>query len=217
MKLLTVAEICPDPAVLKAEMHLTSDLEGWNSDHPLFQQLIEQISPKTIIEVGTWKGRSALHMVGLTKELGTKIYCCDTWLGEVNLQPGDMESDKPACFYHGPTNYYQFLYNVWEGGAQDRIHPILNTSTASARLLNHFGVRGDLIYIDADHHYETVFTDLEFFSELLAPGGIMFGDDWNDFPGVKMAVSRFAFERNLRVVVSGPAWVLQQKTHKGAA
>lgn len=213
MKLKTVAEICPDPA----KLNLTTDAEGWNSDHGLFKQLIDQTSPRTIIEVGSYKGRSAIHMAALTAHLNTRIYCVDTFLGGVTLKMEDKTNDKPACNYDGWTSlYFQFMHNIWAAGFQDRVHPVLNTSTSGARLLNFAGIKGDLIYIDADHFYEQVYMDLEFYIELLAPGGIMFGDDYRDFPGVKMAVERFAYERHLRVVTSGPAWVLQPLVHKGA-
>jgi hypothetical protein len=103
----------------------------------------------------------------------------------------------------------QSLHNVWSKGFQDRIYPIPQTSTTAARILAYFGIKGDLVYIDADHTYEQVYRDLEFYAELLTPEGVLFGDDWADFAGVRMAVTRFAYERNLKVAVSGPAWVLQ--------
>lgn len=214
MKLKTVADICPDPSILKRE----DDFQGWNSDHPLFADLIQQTSPRTIIEVGTWKGASALHMAELTRHLDTKIYCVDTWLGSVEgLRPEDLASDeKEPCLYRVGDVYFQFLHNVCAKGCQHRIYPVPHTSSNGARLLSYLGVKADLIYIDADHYYEGAFSDLEFYAGLLAPAGVMFGDDFNDFPGVRMAVMRFAFERNLRVTTHGPAWVLHRKSKLGA-
>lgn len=207
MRFRTVAEICPDPGILPQ----VDDLEGWNSEHELFAMLINQVRPKVIIEVGSYKGRSAIHMGKLTTDYGTKLYCCDTWLGNVSLNTADRDDDsKVPCQYGGSALYFQFMRNIIQAGLDHRVYPVLQSSLNAARLLHFMGVTGDLIYIDADHTYEQAFMDLEFYSNLLSPGGVMFGDDYNDFPGVKMAVDRFAFERGLNVEVNGPAWVMQK-------
>lgn len=48
--------------------HYPSDPAGWGSDSPAFKTLIEQIKPAFIIEVGTWKGGSAIQMANRLKE-----------------------------------------------------------------------------------------------------------------------------------------------------
>ncbi len=208
MKLRTVNEICPDPSILP----IAVDHEGWNSSHELFAQLINQVRPKVIVEVGSYKGASALHMASLTADLGTKIYCCDTWLGNVRLTEASRNDDTALpCQYGGSTLYFQFMRNIIAGGFGDRVYPVLHNSTTAARLLHFLGVRADLLYLDADHIYEQVYLDMEFCSNLIAPRGLMFGDDYRDFPGVRMAVNRFAFERGLTVEESGPAWVLHER------
>ena len=60
-----------------------ADLQGWNSDHPVLPHLIRQLRLPRIIEVGTWKGRSAIKMALASKVIGlhTEIICVDTFLG----------------------------------------------------------------------------------------------------------------------------------------
>jgi len=41
---------------------MTLDLQGWGSEHPWFERFIRRIAPAEIIEVGTWKGASAVTM-----------------------------------------------------------------------------------------------------------------------------------------------------------
>lgn len=206
MKFLSVAEIKPD----WTSLGLKTDLEGWNSEHPLFEQLIKQTQPKVIVECGSWKGRSAIHMARLTRELKTRIYCCDTWLGEVNLKAEQIaDTEKAACQYDHAAIYNQFLHNVSEAGFADRIFPIPQESIAAARLLIAHKIKADLVYLDADHSYHCSYYDLENYAPLVSAKGVLFGDDFNDFPGVRAAVCRFAFENSLRVMVSGPAWILQ--------
>ncbi len=64
------------------------DPAGWGSDSTAFKTLIERIRPKFVIEVGTWKGGSAIQMATLLEENSLKdtaILCIDTWLGALEF------------------------------------------------------------------------------------------------------------------------------------
>lgn len=154
---------------------LPHDLQGWNSTHEVFRQLIEEIRPETIIEVGTWKGASAIHMAKICKELGlnTKIYCVDTWLGaeEFWTNPTKERDLLPKNGY--PQIYYQFLSNVVHEGVQDMIIPIPTTSLIGAKITPN----ADLIYIDASHSFRDVVLDIEAYKDK-AP--VIFGDDYGN-------------------------------------
>jgi hypothetical protein len=169
---------------------LPEDLQGWNSYHPIFRQLIRQTEPKVIIEVGTWKGASAINMARICKTLGlqTKIYCIDTWLGALEFWHGEHNTkERDLLLKNGyPQIYYQFISNVVHNGVEDFIIPVPNTSLNGARLLNAIQIKAELIYIDGSHEYEDVKADIAAYKELCT--GIMFGDDYN-WPFVKQAVN----------------------------
>jgi predicted O-methyltransferase YrrM len=38
------------------------DILGWKSEHPYFEAIIPKTRRHTILEVGTWKGASAIRM-----------------------------------------------------------------------------------------------------------------------------------------------------------
>lgn len=166
------------------------DLQGWHSTDPIFKRLIDEVRPNRIIEVGSWKGASAIHMASLTKELGTCIYCVDTWLGGVDHMLSSLQQDRIPRKEGYPHLYYQFLHNVKESGYGDRIFPIQNTSTNVARFLKAQAFQADLIYIDGDHTHEGCLLDIIMYFDLLREGGVMFGDDWS-FPGVEKAVKQY--------------------------
>ena len=44
-------------------------VQGWNSYGAIFQELISEKRPDTIIEVGTWLGASAINMAKIIKQL----------------------------------------------------------------------------------------------------------------------------------------------------
>ncbi len=186
------------------------DLQGWNSDHPIFDQLVAEHQPKHIIEVGTWKGRSADHFARATNDIGTQIFCVDTWLGGVdhvlsNLPRDDHQLDN----FNSPQLYRQFLRNFFGTASAERIHPIQNTSLNGARILRHHAVFADLIYIDGSHEYDDVYADLCAYWPLLAPHGRMFGDDFR-MPGVFAAVIRFAHEQGRKIKeVDHNFWILR--------
>lgn len=166
---------------------LKADVQGWNSEHGIFKELIARVNPKVIIEVGTWKGASAIAMAKLSD---AKIYCVDTWLGSVEFWAHLADTkERDLMLKNGyPTIYNQFLSNVIHAGLQDRIIPVPNTSQNAAKILEYHNIKADLIYIDASHEYEDVKADIENYGKLLNLGGVMFGDDFS-WPGVFRAVS----------------------------
>lgn len=200
MKFLTVAEACP----LIGEARMEVDIRGWHSEHAIFAHLMAQLKPEVIIEVGSYLGASAIHMAGLTRDFGTKIYCVDTWLGDPSPHPANKEPIR----YDVGQLYRQFCFNVTKSGFADRIYPVPQTSAGAAVLLHHHGIRASGVYVDGDHSYEGCYADLNSYYPLLLDGGIVWGDDFEDFPSVRMAVSRFGFENNLKVAHDGPMWLL---------
>ena len=68
-----------------------------------------------------------------------------------------------------------FKWNIDAAGVSDLCDPIVgNSKTIRSR----FGdANFDVIYIDGDHHYEAVKTDLHNVLPLLKDGGLLCGDD----------------------------------------
>lgn len=180
-----------------------SDLTGWGSTHPVFAAAINHYRPKVIIEVGSWKGGSAIHMANTLRDAGIdgEIVCVDTWLGAPiawTTEPGLKPSLRLTGGY--PQLYYTFARNVTDAGLGSFITPLPASSDGGFTILKHFGIRADVIYIDADHDYAAVKRDLENYFELLTPAGMLIGDDFGCFPGVTLAVKEFAEAHDLYAV-----------------
>ncbi|WP_017593083.1 DegT/DnrJ/EryC1/StrS family aminotransferase [Nocardiopsis potens] len=189
------------------------DPSGWDYDHPVFREEITRLRPSLIVEVGTWKGASALHMAGVVRDLGLdcEIVCVDTFLGsrEHWLTP-EWKAEMHLSFGR-PGLYPQFLANVVHDGLTGVITPFPATSATAAAVLGHHGVRCDLVYIDAGHDLPDVARDLDLYWPLLRPGGTMIGDDFiARFPGVVQAVRDFAGARSLPLDVREEKWVLRR-------
>ena len=194
------------------------DLRGWGFNSPVFEILIKDNRPKIIIEVGTWNGSSAITMAKYAQEHGleTTIICIDTWLGSPEHR---IDEDYRVSLHlnHGfPRIYYQFLANVILSGMQHCIVPLPQVSLSACRWLTQMGLsdnfgKADLIYIDADHTFNSVYPEITEFWKLLAHGGVMFGDDYNDtWPGVKKAVNLFAEKNNKKFHIFDNKWIIQK-------
>ena len=187
---------------------------GWGSESPAFAELIREIKPSLIIEVGTWKGASAIRMATLLRELGHpgKILCIDTWLGAIEFWEDQADAERfqqLACHHGYPQVYYHFLANVCYAGFQDTIVPFPFHSAGAAVWLLRRQIEADMIYIDASHDHDDVYQDLNDYFAIVRQGGVLFGDDW-EWIGVRSAVERFARECHLKIEHLHDVWVIRK-------
>jgi hypothetical protein len=191
-----------------------SDLRGWGQSSA-FRELILETRPRLIVELGTWKGASALEMAAIAREAGlpTQILCVDTWLGALEFWTNQTDSERYLSLglQHGyPTVYYQFLANVCHKGFQDRIVPFPQTTSVASVWLRCYGITPEMVYVDASHEEEDVYQDLCNYWDIVAEGGILFGDDYFSWDGVRLAVDRFAKELRKELSFVGDKWVLRK-------
>lgn len=202
-----------DPFAEPPSADLPLDLQGWAGTDPLLLQAIDAVRPGLGVEVGSWKGQSAVFMAEHRRARGydSAILCIDTWLGSIeHLAREDL---RPLLgLRHGrPTLYEQFHANVRARGLETWITPLPQTSQTAARYLAMRSVRADLVYLDGSHEYEDVLADLEAYWPLLRPGGLLVGDDFIPmFEGVRRACTRFAARHGLAVQVAGVKFVLRK-------
>ena len=188
------------------------DPAGWGGESAAFAEVSGEVRPDRIIEVGTWKGASALTMARATQDLGldAEIICVDTWLGALEFWTDLEDVDRHGALelrFGYPTVYPRFLANVCHAGFQDRITPFPLPSAAAARWFSLRGITADLVYIDGSHEEEDVYDDLVAYWDLVRPGGRLLGDDWG-WDGVRLAVERFAREEGLAVRHRHDKWEL---------
>lgn len=187
--------------------------EHQGHDQGLMAALILAVRPRLIIEVGSWKGGSAIQMASVLRRRGwgcrTKLICCDTWLGTST----DLKSGRLTLQNGYPTVYREFMHNVIQAGVSSIVIPIPAPANIGSKFLSHLMDReamppADLIFVDGNHDYDDVAADVRNFFPLLSPGGLMFGDDYG-WPGVKKAVNEFAVAHNLSVLSpGGRTWVM---------
>jgi len=193
-----------DTTIYKNVDLLPLDLQGWNSNDDAFESLILKTKPSTIIEVGSWKGASAINMAQICSKhkVNAQIFCVDTWLGAVEFWTSLANTpDRNLLLKNGyPQIYYQFISNVVHTNTQDYIIPLPMTSVIACKVLEFHNIKADLIYIDGSHEYEDVLADINNYTKLLNSGGIIFGDGFGGcWTGVTKAVEE-SFGSDFRVV-----------------
>jgi hypothetical protein len=204
---------------LDAREHLV-DLQGWVNAgfDTVLEHICESLRGKevTFFEVGTWKGPSAARIVTQSLKAGLtlrKLVCIDTWLGSGEfLTWGLNDPHRGGSLMHVggyPTVFHTFTMNMKVLGLHDVVVPLPISSVQAVEVLTYYGLKADVIYVDASHEYEAVKADLEAYHQLLLPGGFLWGDDYTQgWDGVRRAVDSFAESTGMSLTVCGENWLL---------
>ena len=186
---------------------MAEDDQSFLRDRRFLQCLVRSTQPRIIVEVGSWKGHSAIELGTAARTQGGCVVCVDTWLGSAEHWALPQLRRHLGLERGLPTLYRRFVSNVIAAGLQEVIIPMPMTSDVAARLLREAGVRADAVLLDGSHEPEQVTRDLASYSALLSADGVLFGDDF-DWPEVRDAVESFANRCGLGVHVVGAWWVL---------
>jgi predicted O-methyltransferase YrrM len=195
-----------DALQLPERLHVR-DGQSFLRDPLLLRSIMRSTQARIVIEVGSWKGHSAIEIARAVRDRGGCVICVDTWLGSAEhwTHPDLRRHLQLECGM--PTLYRRFVSNVVAAGVEDVIVPMPMTSEVAAQLLTRHGVRADVVYIDAAHEPDQVTRDLESYFRVLSPQGVVFGDD-HDWSAVRQAVASFAERRQLHIDAVGDAWIL---------
>jgi len=178
--------------------------------------------PRLIVEVGSFVGRSTVTTWGpLAQAAGAIVLCIDTWLGDMVLRLG-ARSAKLKRFVDldrgRPRTYELFLANVVAHNLTETVFPLPMASLTAARLLLAVNWKVDVVFIDASHEQGETLAELQLYWNLLQPGGVLLGDDYNLFPAVRHDVDLFAQCIGVTVERMGMAnmWLLFKPAAVGA-
>ncbi len=146
---------------------------GWMSEGELTYLAQTASRCQSILEVGSWEGRSTIAMAENTEGV---VYAVDSWTGSM-----DHRSELSVQVLPDFLRNTQGLSNIL---------PVPLPSARAYAVLKKFHLTFDMIFIDASHEFEDVKTDIQMWRNRLAPDGILCGHDYGfpEHPGVKQAV-----------------------------
>lgn len=156
-------------------------------------QLMQEFNlPMVAVEVGCAEGLFSADLINGGIEL---LYLVDNW-GNIHGQVGD--GGFPTDWHN--DNYKQMSDRLSPLGSRYKVLKGLSVDMAKEVSDNILG----LVYIDCDHSYEGVMSDINTWFHKLVTGGIMaFHDYENDSPtyGVKRAVTEFCNTNGYTIVL----------------
>jgi len=151
-------------------------------DRPAIQAVYRLLSPPLVgIEVGVYRGDHALNILETVKGI-KRLFLIDPYLYD---SPADR---YPTVIQHPQTNLDEAKKIAYK-----RLAPygdvICFLYSPFSRELS-FPRKVDFIYIDGDHSYPSMCSDIKTSLELIRDGGIIGGHDYG-LPSVRKAVDEF--------------------------
>lgn len=158
---------------------------------------IESKDGDTIVEVGTFLGRSLCYLCHKLKLHQKKVNVIS-----VDLFPATVDVQIPSMTLQCPLHegsLYLVRSNVMQGGFQDMVRFIRSDSADAAQHVEDASVFA--VYIDASHTYEGVLADVRAWLPKVRSGGRLCGHDYGapGVDGVKLAVDQLLGTDNIKV------------------
>jgi MMP 1-O-methyltransferase len=142
------------------------------------------------VEIGSWLGRSSVVIAkGLGTSRGARLYCVDPWNGD-GEDYARPEYSAIAERQRLPL-HLQFVENMRQFDVEDAVRPLRGYSEQIGR---DFTGLIDMLFIDANHEYESVRADFEIWSPRLVPNGVIAFHD-ADHDGPRAVIEEFIEKR----------------------
>lgn len=183
--------------------HFYQNIHGWFSAQHLYQQMVHETKSGGIfVEVGAWKGRSAAYMAVEIANSGKNIA-----LHTVDWFKG---SDEPAHHSDPDVRAGRLLEVFTKNIKPVRQYVTAHVMVSVAAAAQFEDDSLDFVFLDADHTYEGVKADILAWLPKVKPGGMLAGDDYNYFPGVKKAVDELLPAKEIARL---PTWTWRKPVH----
>ena len=159
--------------------HFYHQIQGWFNCEPIYKRAVKDAKDGAkFVEVGAWKGQSAAYMAVEIINSGKRIdfHVVDTFEGSEEHQDNEVIKSKSL--------YKEFIDNTLPVAKS-----IILWRQPSLQVASCFANKSlDFVYIDASHSYENVKADIQAWMPKVKQGGILAGDDYLTYSGVKRAV-----------------------------
>ena len=171
------------------------NIQGWFTYAELFDMMIEKHDNAIFVEIGAWKGKSAVYMGESIKTSGKNImyYVIDHFKGNPESPAHKIDPD-----IINNTLYDTFIKNISPVSEYIRV-----IKADSKEACIYFSLKQiDFLFIDGSHTYDAVKQDILLWTPKVK--GVIAGHDYF-FPGVNKAVKEY-FPKHK---VIGDSWYVE--------
>jgi len=158
------------------------NLEGTFTYQTLYSSMVNNSNNAVFVEIGTWKGKSAVFMAEKIRESrkNIKFYTIDLF---ENIKGYDSDLDIIAGTVL--EKYYKNIEPV-----KNYLETLIGDSKELYKNFENESI--DFLFLDGDHTYKGVLKDLQLWFPKVKIGGIAAGHDYDeDSCGVRQAVDQF--------------------------
>lgn len=169
--------------------------------------------PQCGVEVGSFIGCSTLVLGNYMKEKNGILLCVDTFCGDINMWLMSEFQNTMNKKDGNPKIFDYFMTNMKKNNLTDTVIPIRLTSVIAARMFKVLQYEIDFVYIDSAHEAGETYSELMLYHDILKPGGVLFGDDYDCFPAVKYDVDLFCKNNDYPLQFTGDrdTWIIKKK------
>lgn len=158
---------------------VTPDIKGFldpNEAALLYRLASEVPAGGTIVEIGSYQGKSTVCLGLGAKISGARVYAID---------PHEDVQESENTHY-GAENYAALLKNLIEFNVADVVRVVARSGTDTYQGWNEWI---DLLFIDACHEYQAVRGDFDLWNHYVRDGLIAMHDTTGNHPGVTQALN----------------------------
>lgn len=140
----------------------------------LYKAAIYQDIEGDVVEIGTWRGGSALVLGMGLKNSNSKyhVYTVDPFSSERDkISKKFLEADLKILGINNPKYNYAYVKKLIKDFKLESWITVINKSSKEAVASGKQNIK--LLFIDGDHRYETVKYDFLKWSKLVVPGGFV--------------------------------------------
>ena len=170
-----------------------NSIPGWFDFQDIYSEIVKESKDKdAFVEIGTFYGKSTIFLANEIKNSGKDLpfFTVDPWNNSLIDEKGRK---FPEC------SMDKFMANAKSCGVDRYVIPIPGLSIVAAKSFADKSLK--FVFIDGEHSYEAVKSDIEAWLPKLRPGGVIAGHDYiRLWPGVKRAVNEAFGEDEIEVL-----------------
>lgn len=176
-----------------------SEIFGWFNYEKIFDRAVNFANQKSnFLEIGCFLGKSTKYLCDKIKSSNKNIdlYVIDLFVAqEIECQNIDFLKSGTDTLDIFKKNLSGYDINITKG----------DSNVVFNKFKDNFF---DFIFIDGNHEYEYVKSDLKNFYPKLKPSGIFAGHDYTEDCGVPIAVNEFAQQNQKNIEIIDTSWLL---------